>query len=87
MVSIVALASIMGIVIVGLMSQAITRSFMDPIVVNSTETNEDMLDVYERVQLYGSNIGLWSMVGGVIGIIAWWIMSSQQRETVTGVYA
>lgn len=87
MVSIVAIASIMGIVIVGMMSQAISRSLMDPIVVNSTETNEDMLAVYERVQLYGSNITLWSMVGGIVGIIAWWFMSSQQRETVTGVYA
>ena len=87
MVTIVAIASLMGLVIVGMTAQAITRSFMDPIVVNSTETNEDVLDVYERVQLYGSSISLWTMVGGIVGIVAWWILSSQQRETVTGVYS
>lgn len=86
MVTVVALASIMALVIVGMTAQVITRSFMDPIVVNSTSTNQDVLDVYTRVQLYGNSIALWSMVGGIIGIIAWWFLSSQQRETVTGVY-
>jgi len=86
MVTVLAITGIMACIITGMTAQVVTREFMD-IIINGTGTNNtDVSDTWDVVEVYGTNMGLYSTVAGVIGLIIWWFMSSQQRERVTGLY-
>jgi hypothetical protein len=84
-ITVVTIAGILATVITGMTLHIINRDFMDSII-NGTETNQDVIDVFDRVELFGTNIMLFCTVGGVVGLLVWWALSSQQRESVTGVY-
>ena len=85
-VTVVTIAGILATVITGLTAHAITREFMNTVINGTVTSDPNVLNVFERVEVYGTNILLYCTVGGIIGLIIWWALSSQQRETVTGVY-
>jgi len=84
-VTVLAITGILACGITGMMAHVITRDFMD-VMLNGTETNQDVLDTWDVVQVYGNNMALYATVAGIIGLVVWWFMSSQQSERVTGVY-
>ena len=84
-VTIITLAGILATLITGLVVVSITSSLMIGIPESS---NPNASGVYEFLYALVDDAQIiWiTIVCAIIGLIIWWVASSQQREAVTGVY-
>lgn len=85
-VTIITLAGILATLITGITIQAVTVTFMSAMPLSENIRAEGTYDflfgLVENTQI------IWvSIIGAIIGLIIWWVASSQQREAVTGVYS
>ena len=85
-VTVLVITGLLATLITGFTAHLVTNEFMDSVINGTAPGNENVEEVFEVVEAYGANIGLICTIGGVIGLVVWWFLSSQQRETVTGVY-
>jgi hypothetical protein len=84
-ITIITLAGILATLITGMVAVTITTSIMGAMPLSD---NSNAVVVYDFLFALVENAKIiWIMIiGAIIGLIIWWVASSQQREVVTGVY-
>ncbi len=84
-VTIVAIVGTLAAIITGYTAHAVTQILIADL--NQTRPiQEEAITAWDTTIGYGLNAALICTVGAMIGLVVWWALSSQQRETVTGRY-
>lgn len=85
-VTIVVIAGILAAIVVGFTSHAVTTMLVTTMNSSRPTSNPSAQAVWDTTNSYGLWASMVMMVGAIIGLLIYWGLSSQQRETVTGRY-
>lgn len=85
LVTITAITGILATLIVGYLSHLINRVSMDMIVNGTTPASAQVTAAWNNTVSWGMWAPLMMTLGAFIGLIVWWAMNAQKRETVSGV--
>jgi hypothetical protein len=85
LVTITAITGILATLIVGYITHLINMMSMNMIVNGTTPASPEVTTAWGNAVTWGTWAPLMMTLGAFLGLIVWWVMSAQKRETVTGV--